>query len=161
MHSPPVPAHVFHLHWEKRLGSFSFFCCFPFPFAFFIHFSYFIIALYLILSVLVAVFFFSYEHESPFCYFYKTALHLCKCTAGLFWLFSLCSSLETDPHAMQRGALYCDAQVTSGLGSITLSTSEPSQFTWPHLPGFDLTDQTYLSTKKEPQDSMIWGLFVL
>ncbi len=96
--------------------------------------------------------FFSYEHESPFCYFYKTALHLCKCTAGLFWLFSLCSSLETDPHAMQRGALYCDAQVTSGLGSITLYTSEPSQFTWPHLSGFDLTDQTYLSTKREPQD---------
>ncbi len=55
MHSPPVPAHVFPLHWEKCLGSFSFFCCFPFPF--FIHISYFIIALYLILSVLVAVFF--------------------------------------------------------------------------------------------------------
>lgn len=85
------------------------------------------------------------------CYFYKTALHLCKCTAGFYCPFlTLLHIGITQCLSTCNAASFSDAQVTSGLGNITFSTSELSQFNWPQL-GFDLADQTYWSTKIEPQ----------
>lgn len=119
-------------------ASFLIFRCFLLPF--FIHFP----LLYLPLPPLSATV--SLSVTKLFCYFYETAFHLCKCTAGFYFLFNFFTllfigNIQSRSTCNAAWIPYCDAQVTSGLGSITLPMSKlrSSQ----HLPEFDLTDQTY------------------
>lgn len=119
MHSPLFPDYVFHLHWEKWLGSFFV----AFSFLFFIHFPllYLFPLSFLSLGHCLSI---SYQIFMRQFFIYASAqLDFIAC-----FFFSHFSTLETysaDPHAVQIGG-DCDAQVTLVLGSITLSTSEPS-----------------------------------
>lgn len=124
MHSPLFPDYVFHLHWEKWLGSFLYFLLLS---PSFFHSLSSIIPLSFILPLSWPLSF--YQLPKLFAIFMRQLfIYVSAQLDFIAYFFFSHSTLETysaDPHAVQHGG-DCDAQVTSVLGSITLSTSEPS-----------------------------------
>lgn len=106
MHSPLFPAHVFPLHWEKMVGQLFLFSVassflFSFIFLYYTSFPSLSLSLSLPLSLYQLQTFSAIFTRQLFIYVSEQLDFIS------FFLFSLCSSLETyraEPHAMQNGS---------------------------------------------------------